>query len=1594
MPSIDDRIVQMQFDNALFERRIATTMQSLDKLNQVLANAGQNNGLDKVDKAFKTSNLDGMTSAVDALSKKFILLSTVAVAALATIVSKAVTAGGQIVKSLSIEPVLSGFREYELQIGSIQTILANTSSKGTTLSQVSQALDKLNEYSDRTIYNFSEMTRNIGTFTAAGVDLDTSVQSIKGIANIAAISGSSSQQASLAMYQLSQAIATGTVKLIDWNSVVNAGMGGEVFQKALFETGKALKTIPNIPIGTTFEEWTKNGNSFRGSLETGWLTAEVLTTTLQGFTGEMTEAQLTALGYTKEQAAEMIRLGKLGVDSATKVRTLSQLFSTTKEAISSGWAQTFKIIFGDFNQATELFTGISNALGGIIGKAAEARNGVLEGWASLGGREELINGLKNIGKSFADVFGSIRDAFRDIFPPLTAERLLSITKSFSKFAQTLRPSEETLDKLGRIFKGLFSTLEIGWEVIKNGAKFFANFFKEIGLGSGKFLSFAAKIGDFFTDLNTRLIDGGALVSFFKRFESIGTVVAETLSFAGKIIKNFFSGLSTGSFSATGLFSGFVDHLKDLKNALGDFSGFWDPIKNAFKNVGKTLAPAWERVKSWFKDLGSKLSEVLGPNEFNNAVDAINVGMLGSIILLLRKFTKEGLKFGFNFNGVSSIFENLTDTLSAMQSQIKASAILKIAAAVGILAASVLLLSSIDSKAMSRSLGALAVSFGQLIGAFVLMNQLVSGFGTVTQMTILATAMGILSGAILILTVAVKNLSTLSWNDTVKGLGSVLVLLGGLSAASLVLSRVSGTFVKTGIGLLIISMALRSVALAVKSFGSISWGELAKGLVGVSVSLAVLVAAVKAMPQTTLAQAVSVSVLGVSLSILASALKKLGAISWGQLLRGISAMGVSLVAIALAMRLMPSNVGKSALSILVISSAVSILAKAVNNFGNIPLKDLAKGLASLAISMGLLIISVKAVSGSSVSAFGIAAMAVALASLAQTVKLFGSLKISSLVQGLIGLAASLAIIGAAAVLLAPTAPALLALGAAMLLLSGSFALFGAGAALFAKAIETIAKTGKIAIEIIGQLLDVFISKLPQLGSGIGKALVELVDSVAKSAPALAKALGIIIDELLTTAIQLIPKLSELISKLISAVLTIIVNKAPEFVNAGAKIILALLQGIKDNIGEITQLAVDIIIKFVDKLAENAGLLADAATGLIVSFVNGITSNINTLALSGTAIVIALVGAIVGSISKVVSAAVTIVVTFIAELGKSAGKLFGAGIKVLTDFLNGIASNMFKVINAVTQIVTTFITSAGANASKLITAGAKVLTDLLSGISNNLSKVTTTVATVIATFISSVGKNAQKVVTAGVDTVIAFIKGLGQNALKIANAAADVVIDFINGLARAISQKSGELREAGKKLAFAIVDGATLGLASKAKGLISKVTSIFSSSVEGAVGELQIRSPSKVFMKIGQNMMLGAILGVERNDTLSKTVVKSIKNMISDSKEAAGKFGKTFEIIDGYSPTITPVLDFSKIVAGSKTITDMLAHPTLTSELSYAQAKDIYKNMQTSMDVDPTVKAAGDVRFEQNIYAPSQLSTGEIYRQTKNQIKLAKEELSIP
>lgn len=579
---IDERVVSMQFDNKQFEHNVATSMSTIEKLKKSLNFTGASKGLENITTSARKCNLAPISSAVDTVGLKFNALYTIADQSLRNITNRVEQTAERMVKAFTIDPVKTGFQEYETQINAVQTILANTESKGETLETVNAALDTLNAYADKTIYNFTEMTRNIGTFTAAGVELDVATNAIQGIANLAAVSGSNAQQASTAMYQLSQALASGTVKLMDWNSVVNAGMGGQVFQDALKETARVH--------GVAIDDMIKKNGSFRETLKDGWLTSEILTETLQKFTlttEGLTDAQIEAnrqmlksKGYTDAQIEEIFKLGETATNAATKVKTFTQLMDTLKEAAQSGWTQSWELIVGDFEEAKSLWTGVSDTFGEIINKMSESRNSVLDG-ALTSKWERFTQRMNEVGLSTEEFEATLSEVLDD-----HGYDVDKIIEKYGSFGEAVKAGafpvanlKEAIDRLSGSMTDL-SGVEIGLKRGSRGdqVKKVQEALDNLGFDLGKF-GVDGIIGKY---------TEGAIKEFQKLegLEVTGIIDDATL----KALKEAGSAMGDAKKELFGLIDG-VDELGGRDRLIRAFKNLWEALTKPMKAVGT----AWNNI---------------------------------------------------------------------------------------------------------------------------------------------------------------------------------------------------------------------------------------------------------------------------------------------------------------------------------------------------------------------------------------------------------------------------------------------------------------------------------------------------------------------------------------------------------------------------------------------------------------------------------------------------------------------------------------------------------------------------------------------------------------------------------------------------------------------------------------------------------------------------------------------------------------------------------------------------------------------------------------------------------------------------------------
>ena len=1265
--TVDERVVEMRFDNKQFEQNIQTSLSSLDTLKKSLNLEGAAKGLETVnDAANKCSgNMSPLSNAVETVRVRFSALEVMAITALQNITNSALAAGKNLVSAFTIDPIKSGFEEYETQINAVQTILANTSSKGTTLDQVNNALDELNHYADMTIYNFTEMTRNIGTFTAAGVDLDTSVAAIKGIANLAAVSGSNSQQASTAMYQLSQALAAGTVKLQDWNSVVNAGMGGQVFQDALKETAKVH--------GIAIDEMIKDEGSFRETLSKGWLTSDILTETLAKFTGDLNEDQLRTMGYADDQIKSIMEMGKTANDAATKVKTFTQLFDTLKEAAQSGWTQSWEIIVGDFEEAKELLTEVSDTFSAVINASADARNKMLQDWKDLGGRTMMIEAVKNVFEGLVSVVKPVREAFNEIFPPMTGKQLAEITECIRDLTAKFKMGEESSKNLKNTFKGVFAVLDIvgqAFKAVAGGVGELIGLFLPAGNGV---LSLTGSFGEYLVKLDETVKKTDV---FGKAVSTVVDIVKTVITFvktAGEKVKEF--GKAAGEkfdFPGFELFHSFLERVHDRMAQIGDGAGkMKSGVIVAFEMMGealekckflKVMEALWTAVKVIADGIADAvgtmmgtLAEKLGNADFSGVLDVLNSIAVGGIAVSISKFLKsvtEPLE-GLNgvLEGVTGILDGVRGCFEAYQTNLKAGTLLKIGAAIALLAGSIVAISLIDSDKLSASLGAITVLFANLLGAMAIFNKISSDTGKVskacTAMIAMSVAVSILAGAlkkvsdldwgelarglvgiaglttivvasskamasgqkqvmkgatsliifgaaVKILASACKDLSKLQWDELGRGLTGVGVLFAEI-AVFLRVAKFNGKMISTATGIVILSAAMKVLASACKDFGQTEWSEIGKGLAGIGGLLAELAVFTNLAGNAkhVMSTGVALIAIGAAMKIFASAVKDFGQLQWDEIGRGLTAMGGAFAEVAIAVNLMPKNMIGIGTGLVIVGGALEIIANCMSKFGGMQWEEIGRGLTVMGGALAELAISLNFMKGTLGGSAALLVASGALAVLAPVLSILGALSWEAIAKGLISIAGAFTIIGVAGAVLTPLVPTILAL-------SGAFALIGVG-------VLTIG-AGLLAAGTGLSALAIGFTALATAGAAgataIVAALTVIVTGIAGLIPAVLTKVGEGIIAICKVIAAGAPAIGEAVKAVILMLIDVFVSCVPQLADGALQLVVGVLAALVTYTPQIVDLAFKFLIGILEGIASNLPSLIKAGVDVLVAFFAGI------------------------------------------------------------------------------------------------------------------------------------------------------------------------------------------------------------------------------------------------------------------------------------------------------------------------------------------------------------------------------------------------------
>lgn len=1228
--TIDERVVEMRFDNRQFEAGVKTSLSTLDKLKEGLDLDGAAKGLKGLGDAAKKCDLSTLSNSVETVRMKFSALEVMAVTALSNITNSVINTGKRMIESFTLEPVKQGFDEYELKMGSIQTIMMST---GASLEEVNKYLQELNTYSDKTIYSFQDMTSNIGKFTNAGVGLEDAVMAIQGVSNVAAVSGANANEASRAMYNFAQALSAGYVKLIDWKSIENANMATVEFKTQLLESAVACGTLTKTADGMYK---TVKGNvidathNFNDSLQDQWMTTEALVGTLRNYADETTD------------------IGKKAFAAAQDVKTFSQLMDTLKEAAGSGWANTWEILFGDFEEAKELWTGLSLAIGGFIDTQSDARNSVLQGWKDLGGRTELIESLKNTLKGIGTVIKPITEAFRDIFPPTTAEQLHNLTEGLLKFTEKLTLSDTASENLKNTFKGLFAILDICKQAIGAILGPVGSLLGKVtGLGGGV-LGVTGSIGEWLVKLDEAIkkndifgkgiekisdFVSGAVTAIKNFAESVREYLGlPTLDEAKESLKELF-GTAKEKIQVPGLelLHTILEKLKERANQVKDaIVGLKDGISDAFSKIGgntdvSKFATLIQALSVAAKKIGGGIFDVVGNGinkivtavsnaDFSGIIDLLNGISIGGIAIAITKFTNSLTKpfdeVGGLLDNVKGILDGVRGCFEAYQTQLKAGTLLKIASAIAILAASIVAISLIDSEKLSASLGTITVLFAELMASMSVFTKI---SGDVKGAVKSSTVMLAMSTSILILASALKKISDLDGGQLAKGLTGVGVLLAEVSLF-MNTAKFSGKSLTTAAGIVILASAIKILASACKDLGSLDFGQLVKGLGSIGVLLAEITVFTKLTGDAKGLVSTGIAMIGIgaAMKIFASAMGDFGNLDWNQIAKGLVAMGGALAEVAIAMKVMPKNTISVGVGLIAVGAALEIVANALGKMGGMTWEEIAKGLVTIGGALAELAIGLNVMNGTLPGSAAMLVAAGALAILTPVLLALGSMSWESIAKGLVTIAGAFTVIGVAGLVLTPLVPTILALAGAFALIGVGTAAIGAGLlaagaglSAIAVGITALATSLGAGVTVIVAGLSTIITGIaaliPAIAEKLGEAIIAFCGVIAQGAPAIGEAVKAVVLTLVDVLVECVPAIADGALALLSGVLASLANYTPEIVDSVMLFLINLLNGIAERLPELIQAAVNVIAAFFSGIID---ALAGLDTSVLVKTIAGI------------------------------------------------------------------------------------------------------------------------------------------------------------------------------------------------------------------------------------------------------------------------------------------------------------------------------------------------------------------------------------------------------
>lgn len=1446
---VDQKVVSMKMDNSDLIAKASQSLKALIGLNKSIAGisntkiGGNVSQLAQVARATEETSekMDRYGATVEKVGRKFTPLGIMATTALGNITNRLMN---------SIHPlqsVTSGFEMYGNKIKSVGVMQANLGDKS-SLPEIEASLDRLNTYANKTVYSFEDMTTNMGTFTAAGVGLKDSETAIMGISNLAAGVGASTQQAGTAMYQLSQAIASGSVKLQDWNSVVNAGMGGQKFQKALEQTAKELGHGRDMSV------------SFRESLKDGWITSDVLLKTLDKFS--------------KDPA--MLKL-------ATQAKTFGDVVDNVQDQMKSGWAAVFSSLFGNIGESTQLWTGLLKTISSITDPLMTGMAGFAANLHDWGVMSNVVSGLANIFKALQLVFTEVGKAFAAIFPGPSIQKISVMSQSFKAFTAALIPGAENLKKIQDVAKGVFSVFHILTTVIGAVIKVIWAFIpKSAAMGQGllDLLAFVGRTVTAFDKFVSAIVKVDGLANIIQKVVNaiaslFGLLVSVIVSSADGIIKkvqelfSWLGKLGAGAGKALGAVFGYfgkagtsvgdaLDNASESSNALIKAIGVTnDVIRDAFSNIASFVKGMVTSIDDFFTGLANgtiTAQQIIDKalSGITKAYDVVSKAVTSAfkeVVSVIKGGTVEAASNTESFStkttrsmtNVSDAFkmakDNLVDAMSVMKD--KASDVWGniVDSADNMKDRLSTIFSNIDESLtgtfgsswtgikdtvgsvadwIGDKVGKVVDFFGKLkeavimIGKGVDKNTIITSLGLGTLIYVLKKLADIVNGLGKIKTSVTKSIDSLT--DSLKNLGN---------------NGIKPSFILAlGAGLLMLADAMEKIS-------DIDAQDISKSLLSLGAGLTGMVVAMKVIAKMGKSENAMLKVaflftgMAKALKLFAEAVGVMAQADPERLAGAMLAMGYALVGMVAAIKVLSENekdMSRASKTLMIVAGSMYIVAQAINTIAQLNLSQLAIGLGGFAVGLGLVVAAVLVLNGGKGGSKG-----------------------------------------------AVNGGVLIQTGASFMMIATSLTMLTAAVSAMAFIpIEKLAK-GLASLGLLIAAVVLAAKSLDKEAKGAGTLM------------ALAGAMNLMVIPLLVMAVIPFAKLAKgfLVIAGVIGLLTVAAN-ALNGSTTGALTMVAMAAAITMLTGPL------MILGALPLSVIGTGLLAMAgALGIIVLAAAG---------LQATSVGLLSFAAAIGSIALVVVAiGVTLTIfnvtlTVMATTSVAAFTALGAGLVALSVAIRAAAP---MISAAITAIIVAFITSLTNAVPQIAEAGLVMITGLLKSIRKHIGEITTVAADIIVNFITALTEKLPDLIEAGTEMMISFLNGLANSLRDNRDLILQAVFNILEAILEAVLVGLTKVVDT----VFGWIPGVSGAMKSAGDGVTEalrgafKIDEVADEKAKKATANINAESENTktAGTNLGKAGSSGAELGAKPMDTIMATKAKSAVTALNGQAGAAHDAG---------------------------------------------------------------------------------------------------------